>query len=230
MENLQMQSLSRCNKRTGSYCPANYPILCTSYTAENANLGIFEAVENNGAAFAPKQSLYQKVAVGMKYLKMQSPSLCNKRTGRYWTANNPVSCTSFTAEHANFGIFEGVEIDGTAFAPKQYLYQKEAVVMENPKMQSRSRCNQRTGRYCPSNNTVSCTSYTAENANLGIFKAVEHNGAAFAPKQCIYQKVFVGMENSKMHSPSRCNKRTGRYCPSKYTVSCTSYTPRMQIW
>ena len=32
-------------------------------TAENGNLGNFEAVENNDTSFAPKQCLYEKVAV-----------------------------------------------------------------------------------------------------------------------------------------------------------------------
>ena len=37
---------------------------------ENANFGIFEAIENNGTAFAPKQSLCQKVAVSMENPKI----------------------------------------------------------------------------------------------------------------------------------------------------------------
>ena len=60
-----------------------YQVSYTAYTAQNDNLANFEAIENNGAAFAPNQSLYQKVAVGMENRKMQLPSLCNKRTGRY---------------------------------------------------------------------------------------------------------------------------------------------------
>ena len=41
------------------------------HRAENGNLGIFEAVENHGKAFASKQSSYQKVAVDMEHPKMQ---------------------------------------------------------------------------------------------------------------------------------------------------------------
>ena len=37
----------------------------------------------------------------------------------------------------------------------------------------------------------------AERGNLGNFEAVESNGTGFAPKQCLYQKVDVGMENQK---------------------------------
>ena len=96
-----MQSLSQCNKCTGRYCPTNNPVSCTAYTAENANLGIFEAVENNGTALAPKQCLCQKVAVGMENRTMQSQSRCNIRTMRYYPANKMVSCTAYRAENAN---------------------------------------------------------------------------------------------------------------------------------
>ena len=66
-----------------------HTVSCTSYRAENGNVENFETVENNGTAFAPKQCLYQKIAVGMENIKMQWPSLCNKRTGRYGPANTP---------------------------------------------------------------------------------------------------------------------------------------------
>ena len=66
-------------------------------------MGNFEAVENNGSPLAPKQCLYQKVAAGLDNPKMQSPSRCNKRTGRYGKANNPVQCTSYRAENGNLG-------------------------------------------------------------------------------------------------------------------------------
>ena len=127
----------------------------------------------------------------------------------------------YRAENGNLGMFNAVENNGTTFAPKQCLYQKVAVVMENPKLQSPSRCNKRTGRYGPANNPVSCTAYRHENGNLGSFEAVENNGAAFTPKQSLYQKVHVGMENPKIQSPSRCNKCTGRYDMVNNAVSCT---------
>ena len=129
-------------------------------------MGNFEAVESNGTTFAPNQCLYQKVAVGTENPKMESFSWCNKRTGRYGKANNPVSCTAYRAEVGNLGNFEVVESNGTAFASKQCLYQKVSVGMENTKIQSFSRCNKRTGRYGQANNLVSCTAYRAERGNL----------------------------------------------------------------
>ena len=94
MENVKMQSLSPCNKRTGRYVPANNPVSSTAKKAKNGKLRIFEAVEENGNVFAPSQCLHQKVAIGMENLKMQLLSTCNKHTGGYRTANNPVSCTA----------------------------------------------------------------------------------------------------------------------------------------
>ena len=81
-------------------------------------------------------------------------------------------------------------------------------------MQSPSRCIKRTGRYEPANTPVSCTLCKVENGNLGNFEAVENKSTAFATKQCLYQKVAVAMENTKMESPSRCNKHTGCYFPA----------------
>ena len=90
-------------------------------------------------------------------------------------------------------------------------------------MQSLSRNNKRTARYALKNNPVTCTAYRAEYVNLGILDAVESNGTTFVPKQCFCQNVAVGMENPKIKSLSRCNKRTGRYDPGKNPVSCTAY-------
>ena len=147
----------------------------------------FDAVENNVTAFAPKQSLHQQVAVGMENPNMQSSSRCNKCTGRYRPANNPLSCTACRTENGNLWKFEAVENNGTAFAPKQSLHQKVAMGMENPKMHLPSRCNKRTGRYREANNPISCTACRTENGNLGKFRAVENNGTAFAPKECLHQ-------------------------------------------
>ena len=75
----------------------------------------------------------------------------------------------------------------------------------------------------PPKNVVSCASYWDENGNLANFEAVEKNGTAFEPMQCLYQNVAEGMENPKRESHSRCNKRIGRYDPPKNEVSCASY-------
>ena len=40
--------------------------------------------------------------------------------------------------------------------------------------------------------------YGSEYGNLVNFEAFNHNGTAFAPKQCFYQKVAMGVENLKV--------------------------------
>ena len=155
---------------------------------------------------------------------------CNNRTSRYGTANYPLSSAPYRADNVNFfsfgngslGNIEAVENNGKAFAPKQCLYQKVTVGIENPKMQSPLRCNKRTWRYGSANNPLYCTTLRAENGNLGNFEPVENNSTAFAAKHSLYQKVAVGKENRKMQSPLRCNKRTGRYGSANNPLYCTA--------
>ena len=59
MKNPKMQSLSRCNKRTGPYGPEINPLSCTAYRAEYANFGILDAVEM--VTPLHKRNIYTKV-------------------------------------------------------------------------------------------------------------------------------------------------------------------------
>ena len=94
MENLKIQSLSPCNKRTARYGPANNPDSSTAKKPKKGKFGNFEAVEENGTIVAPSQWLHAKVAMGMENLNMQSLSPCNKRTARYGAVNSLVSTTA----------------------------------------------------------------------------------------------------------------------------------------
>ena len=71
MENPNIQSPSLFNKRFGRYGSGNEPLLRIAYNAMNGNLAKFEAVQNNGTAFAPNKCFYQKVAAGMENPNMQ---------------------------------------------------------------------------------------------------------------------------------------------------------------
>ena len=42
------------------------------------------------------------------------------------------------------------------------------------------------------------TPFGAEYGNFVNFEAFDHNGTVFAPNQCFYEKVAMGMENQKM--------------------------------
>ena len=124
-----MQSLYPCNKRTGRNGPANNPDSSTAKKPKKGKLRIFEAVEENGTVFAPRQCLHQKVAMGMEKLKMQSLSPCNKRTRCYGPVNNPVSSTAKKPKRGKLGNIEAVEENGTVFAPRQCLHEKVAMGM-----------------------------------------------------------------------------------------------------
>ena len=153
---------------------------------------------------------------------MQSPSRCNKSTGRYGPANNTVLCTVYRAENGNFGNFEAAENNGTAFAPQQGFYQNVAVGMENPKMQSPFWCNERSRRNGPGNTPASCTGYRADNRNLGNFEAVENNGTA------LHQAMFISKGSRGYGEPKNAIAfsvqethwalRTGKFTGSMYSV------------
>ena len=51
-----------------------------------------------------------------------------------------------------------------------------------------------------------------------------------APRQCLHQKVAMGMHNLKMESLSRCNKRTGRLGPVETPLHAPSKVMKMDIF
>ena len=62
----------------------------------------------------------------------------------------------YKAENGNFWKFWSTFHHGTMFAPKQFLYQKEATGMEYTKMYSSRRCKNRTYLCVPANYPISC--------------------------------------------------------------------------
>ena len=61
--------------------------------------------------------------------------------------------------------------------------------------------------------------YRAENGDLRKCGSAFSHGTVFAPKQCLYQEEATGMESPKVHSSSRCKKRTYLCGTSNYPVS-----------
>ena len=58
--------------------------------------------------------------------------------------NTPSRGRQYRAQNGKFGKLGRTYGRGTVFAPRKYLYQKEATGMERPEMYSVSRCNNRT--------------------------------------------------------------------------------------
>ena len=72
--------------------------------------------------------------------------------GRY---NTPSRGRQYRAQKGKFGKLGRTYGHGTVFAPRKYLYQKEATGMERPEMYSVSRCNNPTYLCGPSKYPVS---------------------------------------------------------------------------
>ena len=61
-----------------------------------------------------------------------------------WKKSTPFHGVQYRAQNGNMRKFGSINPHGTAFAPKQWLYQKEATGMESPKMYCPDRCRYRT--------------------------------------------------------------------------------------
>ena len=61
-----------------------------------------------------------------------------------WKKSTSFHGVQYRAQNGNMRNFGSTNHHGTAFAPKQWLYQKEGTGMESPKMYCPSRCRFRT--------------------------------------------------------------------------------------
>ena len=99
---------------------------------------------------------YEKEATGMESSKMYCPSRCRYRTYQCVAENYPVSWGFNRVLKGNMRNFGPTNPHGTAFAPKQWLYIKEATGMESSKMYCPSRCRYSTYQCGAANYPVSC--------------------------------------------------------------------------
>ena len=67
----------------------------------------------------------------------------------------PFHWGQYMAQNGNIRNFRPTNLQGTVFAPKQWLYQKEGTGMESSKMYCHSRCRYRTYQYGVANYPVS---------------------------------------------------------------------------
>ena len=91
----------------------------------------FGPTNSHGTAFGPKQWLYEKEATGMESSKMYFPSQFRYRTYQCVGANYLVTWGLYRVQKGNMRNFVRTNPHGTAFAPKQWLYEKEAMGMES---------------------------------------------------------------------------------------------------
>ena len=132
--------------------------------------------------------------------------------------NNPSRGRQYMAQNGKLRKLGRTYRIGTVFAPRKYLYQKEAPGMERPEMYSASRCKNHTcaGRQ---NTQSRGRQYRAQNGKLRKLVGTYRHGTVFAPRQYLYQKEATGMERPEMYSASRCKNHTYLCRSSKYPVS-----------
>ena len=93
----------------------------------------------------------------------------------------------YRAETGKMRNFGPANPHGTAFVPKQCLYQNEATGMDSPKCIALLH-----GKTAPTRAGLQTTpfqggKYRAENGKMRNFGPANPHGTAFAPKQCLYQ-------------------------------------------
>ena len=104
------------------------------YGAENGNMRNFGPTNPHGAAFAPKQWLYQKEATDMESSKMYCPRQCRNSSYQCGAQTTPFHWWQYRAENGNMRNFGPTNLHGTAFPQGECLYQTESMGMQNPKL------------------------------------------------------------------------------------------------
>ena len=125
------------------------------YRIENGNLRIMEWIYLHGTVFTRRQYLYQKEATGMETQEMYSPSRCKPPLTCADRQTIPSQERRYRVDNGNLRKLGWTYRHGTVFAPRQYLYQKEATIMERPEMYFTSRCKRPSYLCGPSNYPVS---------------------------------------------------------------------------
>ena len=129
-------------------------------------------------------------------------NIYTKRNLRVWTdqkcialigAKTPRTCAGhqtttfqgsrYRAENGNKQKFGWTYRHGTVFAPRQYLYQKEATGMERLEMYSLSHFKNPSHLCGPSNYPISGSRYWAENRNLRILGWTYRHGNIYMKKK-----------------------------------------------
>ena len=183
------------------------------YRAENGNFRKFWCTFHHGTVVPclHQNNLYIKRTLRVwrvqKYIPLVGSKTVLTCAGLQTT---PSHMRQYWAANENLRKFGSTFRNGTMFAPKQCLYQKEAAGIESPKMYSSSRCKNRTYLCGPENYPIWCEAYRAENGNFRKFWFTFHHCIMFASKQSSSQKEATGMESPKMYLSSRCKNRKGK--------------------
>ena len=124
--------------------PQTTPFYGRLYSVKNGNMRKFGPTNSHDTALAPKQWIYEKEAAGWRVKKYIVIVRADTVLITSQPQRTPFHWGQYRAENGNMRKFGPTNPHGTAFAPKQWLYQKEATGMESPKMYCPSRCRYRT--------------------------------------------------------------------------------------
>ena len=152
---------------------------------------------------------------------MYSPSWCKNPSYLCGPSINPSQGRRYSTENGKLCKLGWTYRQGTVFAQRQYLYEKEATSMERPEMYFLGRCKNPTylcGPGCQSTPSQ-WRRYRAENGNLRKLGWTCRHGAVFAPRQYLYEKEATGMERLEMYFPSRWKNPTYMWEPPNHPVS-----------
>ena len=144
-----------------------------------------------GLPFGMVPSLHQSNIYVRKKLRVWKGQKCiplvSAKTLLTWAGQQTTTSqvSHYKAENGNLQKSGYTFCHGTVFAPKQYLYRKEATGMESPKMYSSHWCKILT---CAGLQTTPShvSQYRAENENLRKSGSAFYHGTVFALKQCLY--------------------------------------------
>ena len=122
-------------------------------------------------------------------------------------------------QRGNLRNFDPTKTHGTAFAPMQWLYQKEATGMESSKMYCPSGCREGTYQRSAANYPVSLGGSIGSREEFCETSGLPNPMVPrLHPMQWLYQKEATGMESSKMYCTSRCRYRTYQRGAAYYPV------------
>ena len=98
-----------------------------------------------------------------------------------WKQSIPIHGGQQRAQNGNMLKFGSTNPRGTAFAPKQWLYQKEATAMESPKLYYPIRCRYRTYHCMEAKYPVSWGVVQVPECKYAILRPYKSHGTAFTP-------------------------------------------------
>ena len=155
----------------------------------------------------------------MESSKMYCPSGGDTVLTSSGPETTPFHGRQYRAQNGNMRNFGPTNPHGTAFAPKQWLYQKEATGMESSKMYCHSWWRYRTYHCVAAKYPVSWVVVQGTEWKYANIRPYQSPWYCVCTKAMVISKGGYGHGESKKYCPSRCRYRTYHCVEAKYPVS-----------